>query len=160
MSVEVHWDRVMGPARAAARITGLERKLRRGGLRQPLQEIVREVLAPSMRRQFETNGVSGDGNAWSPLKETTQRRWNKRASPALVQSGKLKRAAGAIARWNVNNNEVRFAGLPLSVVYGYLHQTGTVNMTDRPWIRFSDGDDVKAKEILSKWVGNQVRTMK
>ena len=55
---------------------------------------------------------------------------------------------------------MRFAGLPLSVVYGYLPQTGTVNMTDRPWIRFSDGDDVKAKEILSKWIGNQVRTMK
>src|SRR5215213_8636879 len=89
--------------------------------REPLQRSIRQVLAPSFRKNFDVGGRP----PWEPLQEKSlERRKRAGTTQMLVDTGALRRTAGQLNIWSVSTNDARLDGLPASVGYGTAHQFG------------------------------------
>lgn len=94
--------------------------------KEPLTKAIRDVMIPSIRRNFTAQGRP---EKWPPLEEfTLQQKAKAGAAGAkiLVRSGALKEGATQFSLWHFNssNTSIAITGLPDDIWYGALHQGG------------------------------------
>ena len=128
MHIEMEWDDLFSPKIVAAKTTALEMSLR-AGFREPLL-----ASKPYLSNALDENFATAGHGSWASLSPNTRLKKKKNKDKILIESGKLRRSAKALARWDVANNEATFNSLPGSVGYGYLHITGTSKMPSRDWL--------------------------
>ena len=159
MSVSVHWDwdPVHGPKLAATKMAALEISIRAGGFRQPLQRSIREVIIPELEHQFD---VGGDPS-WPPLHDVTIAKKQRlgRDNGILQETMKLRKAVTAQERWRVRDDEAIFTGLPGYAYYGMYHLSGTVNMVQRDWARWSNNTISSVANIFDDWLDDKIRAV-
>jgi len=129
--------------------------------REPLLRSVRQVLAPSLKKNFDVGGRP----AWIPLSDITiaekSRKGASDPSAPLIRSGKLRRKAGQINFWHIDGvaGEASISPERLGdVIYGAYHQFGTAESADQPgfpareWalIQTEDANDIE--EIFFEWI--------
>lgn len=153
VNIYYDWDPVFGPKLAAAKLDALSISIRADGFRNPLDRSVREVLIPEIKHQFE---VGGDPR-WRPLSSETLRQ--KRNSRILRESDNLYKAATAYARWKIRDDEATFTGLPGHAYYGMYHLSGTRNMPQRDWARWSNGSVIKIANIFDNWLDSKIEAV-
>jgi len=89
----------------------------------PLERAVREVMIPSIRRNFEVGGRP----PWDPLADDTIER--RQASgytsdQILVRTGDLERGATSFSIWTITDVSATVRDLPQDIWYGKVHQAG------------------------------------
>lgn len=89
-------------------------------MKEPLVRSVKNVLIPSIKHNF----TSGGRPPWEPLAADTVKLRGGSSWPILVQSGRLRRAAGQFNIWTVTETSATVKSLPSNVWYGKLHQEG------------------------------------
>ena len=145
---------------------GLERDLaqlandfaKNGGLREPIEEIVREVFIPSITQNFQRGGRP---QRWDPLAPATLKR--RSGSTPLVDSKKMSKSAKALARWIIKGNEATydFSTFPERSWYAIIHDegydSGTWKIPQRQFAMIQMPEDANhAIEILADWVRRKV----
>lgn len=133
--------------------TGLEsfgNKIR--SFREPLTRSIREVVAPSMRENFDTAGRG----TWEPLMPSTQAQ--KGGGSILVETGLLSRVAGQLNIWSIDRESATLGSLPRAG-YGTYHQYGTVNMVARPWAVIWPDDADAVERIFEEWIEERLGTI-
>jgi phage virion morphogenesis protein len=123
--------------------------------REPLKRAIREVLAPSFRKNFDVGGRP----TWRPLEQSTvetRARYNK-GKKILVESGALQRAAGQQNIWEVQANSANITGLPAKVSYGIVHQLGYqdrsgVSVPARPFLVIQAEDAQHIEDVFVRWI--------
>lgn len=129
----------------------------------PLERSVREVIAPSISRNF----AEGGRPAWQPLANSTVsvKSFMGATNPSapLIFSGKLKRVAGQYNLWNINGpeGEASISQEKLGEVwYGIVHQNGAETrfgpIPAREWAVFQEEDADKIEEIFWEWLGERM----
>lgn len=106
---------------AAGRLRTLENDI--SSFHEPLLRSVREVMVPSIKRNFDDGGRP----AWEPLSESTLEIRNNMGfsgSQILVRSGALRRVASQINIWTITQASAMVMDFPEKVWYGQLHQGG------------------------------------
>lgn len=90
--------------------------------REPLQRAIREVMIPSIQKNFEVGGRPD----WEPLSDVTLdiRAREGRGDKVLVRTGALKRNMSYMTMWDINEERAIIKDLPQRVWYGKLHQAG------------------------------------
>jgi phage gpG-like protein len=129
--------------------------------REPLDRSVRQVLAPSLKKNFEAGGRP----PWIPLSDITiqekSRKGASRPSDPLVRTGALARKAGQINLWTINGpaGEAFINQSALGDAwYGALHQEGMAEGADeagfpaRPWAVIQEEDANEIEEIFFTWI--------
>ena len=157
VSVTWEWDPVMGPKLAAYKLAALEISIRAGGFRQPLQRSIREVIIPELEHQFD---VGGDPR-WAPLHAVTIEKKQRlgRDNGILQETMKLRKAVTAQERWRVRNDEAIFTGLPGYAYYGMYHLSGTVNMVQRDWARWSNDTISRVATVFDDWLDDKIKAV-
>jgi phage gpG-like protein len=92
--------------------------------REPLMRAIKEVMIPSIRKNFDVGGRP----SWEPLSEVTIERGGDQL---LVRSGKLRRVMGQINIWDVTAESATIKDLPDHVWYGKIHQGGYGTMQSK-----------------------------
>jgi phage gpG-like protein len=87
--------------------------------KEPLTRSVKQVIIPSIRKNFDVGGRP----PWEKLAEYTI---EVRGSsiPILVRTGKLRRGASQFNIWTINQQSATIKKLPDAVWYGAIHQAG------------------------------------
>lgn len=92
--------------------------------REPLIKSVREVMQPSIRRNFRESGRP----KWEPLAPfTLQQKGLAGVSDGdrpLHRTGKLEKGATSFRIWTITDNSATVKSLPDSIWYGVVHQEG------------------------------------
>lgn len=91
-------------------------------MHEPLKRSVQQVLAPSIRRNFDVGGRP----PWQALSQVTidmRLKMGFSAGPVLVRSGKLKRVAGQLNIWTIDTEKAFVSDLR-QASYGIVHQQG------------------------------------
>lgn len=115
----MRWEPSIGIA--AARVNDLAGKIK--SFREPLLISIREVMVPSIRRNFDQGGRP----AWEPLSSSTlkiRKYYGIDSSKILVRSGALRRVASQINIWTVTATTAMILDLPQKVWYGKIQQAG------------------------------------
>ncbi len=128
-------------------------------MREPLLESASDVLAPSINRNFQ---VGGRPDKWAPVSPISTYRLQKSGedAPPLWVTGKMKRAASALARFKVRNNELTYGYFPSSLWYAAVHDSAKLakaaNIPQRPFalIQADDIDDIT--RIFMRWYEKMV----
>ena len=117
--IEIDWHPTPFILAAQFQVLGLNVK----SFHEPLKRSVQQVMAPSIRKNFEVEGRP----AWAPLTDTTNRLRSyygfTPAHPILGRTGRLKRIAGQLNVWNIDREQAYAQGLP-GAWYGMMHQLG------------------------------------
>lgn len=131
--------------------------------RVPLERSVREVLAPSLRRNFD---VGGRPNAWAELSGyTILQREQQGYEPfaPLVRTGRLQRVAGQLNLWTINGpaGEAYISSLPQRAWYGAIQHMGFVGGNDavtpaRPWALIQAEDIDGVEEVFETWLDERL----
>lgn len=131
--------------------------------REPLKRCVQQVMIPSILANFDAEGRP----PWAPYADTTvefHEMLNLDMSRALLnKTGALKRTATTLAVWTLTKESATFGGLPQSVWYGNLHQSGGKGgkgpkglIPARPFVMFQDEDGDKIAEVFAKWLDERI----
>lgn len=130
---------------------------KRGGMREPLERMRDEVLAPSIDKNF---AVGGRPEAWEgPLPNTWYRKkYNGESDPPLWVTGKLKKAAGAKARFKIASNRMTYGYFPNSLFWAWTHDKGypDANIPQRPFAIIQGEDIQDCVKILDQWVQKKI----
>jgi phage gpG-like protein len=146
--------------------------------RVPLQRSVRQVMIPSIRKNFESEGRP----KWQPLSELTiARKGNGRI---LQDTGKLMRTMGYQNIWTITKNFAVIQDLPSSVWYGKVHQSGAsvgakrskaiknvstgrvvanvsqgegFNIPARPFVSFQKSDERAIESVFRHWLEERIQ---
>jgi phage virion morphogenesis protein len=136
-------------------------------MRVPLTKAVKQVMQPSIRRNFNVGGRP----AWEPLSEDTIKA-KRGDARILIDSGNLLFVASMFAIWTITDNSATVRDLPSMVRYGKVHQKGAkkagsgsngtngrgyVNIPARPFIMVQPEDEEKIREIFARWLGRQAK---
>lgn len=93
--------------------------------REPLIKAVREVMQPSIRKNFRQRGRP---TKWQPLAPfTLQRKGMEGISDGdkpLHRTGKLEKGAASFRIWTISDNSATVKNLPQNIWYGAIHQEG------------------------------------
>jgi|SRR3954463_13635015 phage virion morphogenesis protein len=123
--------------------------------RDPLRRSVREVMAPSFRRNF----YEGGRPPWEPLQPSTLERRVRagQGNSPLVATGDLQRAAGQMNIWNFTATSASIEGLPSHVSYGTVHQLGFrdrsgAEVPARPFFVVQDEDAQEIDQVFARWI--------
>jgi phage gpG-like protein len=178
---DVHFEPTLGIT--AARIDKLGVDIR--SFREPLLASVREVMVPSIRRNFDEGGRP----AWEPLSDVTVK-IRGTAGPILNRTGTLRSVATQINIWTITRTSAVIRDLPQKAWYGKVHQAGSggsmkalvlKNKGDvgaasreyqylarqgvghdegevpaRPFLMIQPEDDVKIRELFLEWLAMRV----
>lgn len=88
-------------------------------MKVPLEKSIKEVMIPSIRRNFDVGGRP----PWEPLADyTVQVRGN--TGPILQATGALKRGVTQLSIWDIGNSSATVKSLPQYIWYGAIHQEG------------------------------------
>lgn len=132
-------------------------------LREPLTQAVKQVMQPSIRKNFN----SGGRPAWEPLSEdTVKKKGGDRR--ILIDSGNLRFVASMFSIWTITESSATIRDLPQMVWYGKVHQTGAkkaaradgkgyVNIPQRQFIMFQPQDEVEIERIFAKWIAKRAK---
>lgn len=142
------WDDVFGPKLAARKLDALDLSIRAGGFRIPLEQSVRQVIIPEIKHQF---AVGGDPK-WAELAESTKQRKKRNKDRILIETGTLEKAATALARWRIKNDEAIFTGLPGQAIYGNFHLVQGYHRPIRDWARWNNSAKDRIDNIFDAWV--------
>lgn len=140
--------------------------------REPLKEAVRDVMIPSIRRNFDAGGRP----KWVPLAAVTiaRKRGDKRP---LIRTGNLRRQMGYQKIWTIDREKAMITDLPQSVWYGKVHQAGMgsheafydpvirqhVNLGDdgaipaRPFVLIQRQDQIRINALFNRWLAREIR---
>jgi phage gpG-like protein len=143
---------------------GLEIK----SFREPLSRSIKQVLAPSFKRNFQ---VGGRPDKWEPLAEETVKfraRDGFGPLPILVRTGLLRKTIQQFNIWNVNETQAAITDLPEKIWYGKVQQAGLVkggksaaagNVPAREFVLIQGEDYDKIEKVFSDWFAERmVRT--
>lgn len=119
---------------------------------EPLTRSLREVILPSIRENFDSEGRP----PWERLAESTVER-RQSAHPILYQSGTLRDVATDPQTWKVTQDTVSPEGIDSKLEYAKYIQGGTRLMPARPFLVLQDEDGEKIQEIFGRWVDEQIR---
>ncbi len=128
-------------------IDNVERSFR--DFREPLFRSLREVIIPSIQRNFDVEGRP----SWQKLAQTTVAS-RKSSHPILNRTGDMRKAATNVSNWRVTDSDVSLSNMPS---YGQYHQTGTSKMAKREFVKYQPEDIVAIEAIFSKWIDEQIR---
>jgi len=97
--------------------------------REPLRRAVKEVMIPSIKKNFTQQGRPG----WEPLAEDTQLLRDRLglSGPILRRTGALMRNMGYTTMWDITQDYAIIKDLPPRVWYGKVHQEGISTMRTR-----------------------------
>jgi phage gpG-like protein len=97
--------------------------------REPLTRAVKEVMIPSIKKNFDSQGRPG----WEPLAEDTLLLRDRigKTGPILNRSGLLKRNMSYQTMWSITQEFAIIKDLPQRVWYGKVHQEGRNSMRTR-----------------------------
>ncbi len=128
-------------------------------MREPLQDSAREVLAPSINKNFQVGGRPKRWKASSPI--STYRLQKKgEGAPTLWVTGKMKNAAGSLARFKVKNNELTYGYFPATLWYAMVHDDPAMakraNIPQRPFALIQPDDIEKITVIFMRWYEKMV----
>lgn len=87
--------------------------------REPLRDSVKNVMIPSIRKNFN----SGGRPQWAALAPRTVTNRGS-AGPILIRSGRLRRGATSIGIWTITAAAATVKDLPDRIWYGKVHQAG------------------------------------
>ncbi len=128
-------------------------------MREPLQEIAKEVLAPSIDKNFK---VGGRPKRWKQSSPVSTYRTQKKGEdePTLWVTGKMKRAASALKRFKVRENTLTYGYFPPTLWYAMVHDSASsstrANIPHRPFALIQPDDVPKMERILMDWVEKRV----
>lgn len=122
--------------------------------REPLVKSVREVVIPSIRKNFDAEGRP----AWAPLSPETVRR-RKASGPILDRTHRLKRVATQFNIWRYTTDDATIVGLDSRVKYAKFHQGGTRKMPQRAFVLFQRSDEFDIEEIFYDWLEEKMRKL-
>jgi phage gpG-like protein len=92
--------------------------------RTPLVRAVRDVMQPSIRKNFRMHGRP----KWQPLAPFTLQQKGLAGVAGgdnpLISSGKLEKGATSFRIWTITENSATVKSLPQSIWYGAVHQEG------------------------------------
>lgn len=92
--------------------------------REPLTRAVKQVMQPSIARNFRESGRP----AWEPLAPFTLQQKAKAGvsdvGRPLHRSGRLEKGATSFRIWTITDNAATVKSLPDSIWYGAVHQEG------------------------------------
>jgi phage gpG-like protein len=133
---------------------------------EPLKRSIQQVVIPSIKKNFDVGGrpswpvlapatlvFRGELKSTSSLDALSA----GFGSEILVRSGKLRRAAQALARWTITRDEAYAGGAwPGSVWYGPLQHTGFIGghgaeTPPRPFMMIQEEDMPKIEEVFVQW---------
>ena len=122
---------------------------------EPMDRSVREVLIPGIQEAFDQ-----EGPGWESLADSTVRIKQKLGLDRgiLKRTGKLERAATALARWKFTTDSAWFDNLPSSASYGYPLNDGFINarthtfVPAREFIKFDSDQRELVGDIFDSWV--------
>jgi phage gpG-like protein len=126
--------------------------------RKPLEQCVKEVIIPSMRKNFDVEGRP----RWKMIAPQTEYRRSYDGYPTypiLDRSGKGKRSALAFARWKFTKDSTFMGGqFPKTTWYMPVHQSGLEGswaggegIDARPFALIQDEDQKKIEAVFVKW---------
>jgi phage gpG-like protein len=97
--------------------------------REPLTRAVKQVMIPSIKKNFDAQGRPG----WEPLAEDTLLLRDRigKTGPILNRTGLLKRNMGYQTMWSITQEFAIIKDLPQRVWYGKVHQEGISSMRTR-----------------------------
>jgi phage gpG-like protein len=114
----------------------------------PLERSIKQVMIPS----FRTNFAEGGRPSWEPLAPYTVKVRGS-ATPILVRTGRLVRAATSFDIWSVGDNSAIIRSLGQDAWYGTIHQAGYGGFgshLDAAKKELAREKDVSAREILQR----------
>jgi len=129
-------------------------------MRQPLLKISREVLSPSINRNF---AVGGRPNKWEQVGTSNYR--SKKGDKAggsspLWVTGKMKRSAKAFARFRVFKNELTYGNFPSTLWYAVVHDDAKMakraGIPQRAFALIQPQDIDDSLRIFGDWVEDRV----
>lgn len=115
--------------------------------REPLRQSVREVVIPSIRKNFDVEGRP----QWAALRQETVRKRGA-TGPILNEKGRLKRVAQQINIWEIGSHQATITGLDGRVKYAKYHQGGTTKMVSRPFLMFQEEDQDNIEDVFYRWL--------
>lgn len=124
---------------------------------EPLKRAVQEVIAPSIRRNFDVGGRP----TWEPIADGTfmqKASYGWPAEDTLIRTGSLQRIAGQLNIWTIDRDSAFIGDLPDKVWYGKVHQSGLpkVNIPQRAFALIQDEDLPKIDEVFDEWLGERL----
>jgi phage gpG-like protein len=140
--------------------------------REPLSRVVRQVMIPSIKANFDAEGRP---DKWAELSEFAIDRRGS-AHPILQVTGRLYQAAQQLNNWVLDQTQAVFTSLPDAAWYGALHQNGYSSagifkrgtrpqgaqnaiVPARPFIMFQDADEEKIDEVFADWFMERARAV-
>ncbi len=128
-------------------------------MRQPLLRIAKEVLGPSINRNF---AAGGRPERWEPSVPISTYRQKKRGGdePTLWVTGKMKKAASAMKRFRVKQNTMTYGYFPPTVWFAMVHDNATIarraNIPQRPFALIQSEDVEDIIRIFMEWIESRV----
>jgi len=123
VSIDLHFQPSVGIL--ARKVDKLGMDIR--SFKEPLREAVKEVVIPSIRRNFDAGGRP----KWELLVHSTVLRKGGDERP-LIRTGKLRREMGYLKIWTIDREKAMITDLPNSIWYGKVHQAGATFSTRAP----------------------------
>ena len=149
--ITVTYSNSANPRMRAFQLDNLSSKL--GSYKVPFTRSVREVLAPSIKQNFNDGGRP----SWQPLRVSTVRR--KGHDRPLIRGGKgskrLSWRASAYKRWKVTDKAAEYE-LP-NVPYfrhqqeGFIHFGSGERVPARPFAMIQPTDRDRVERIFNEW---------
>jgi len=111
------------PVILVAELEGIAHELE--DFKKPLKESIKNVMVPSIRKNFEAEGRP---EPWVPLSQATlnRRRYDASGTTSgiLSRTAKLRRRAASQKIWKIEKTDAYVQDLGEDVWYGKLHQEG------------------------------------
>lgn len=115
--------------------------------REPLNRAIREVMIPSIKKNFDSEGRP----AWRQLSYTTVSA-RRSAHPILQVTRTLRRRATQVNIWRVDTNSAGIEKLDSMVKYAKYHQAGTSRMVARPFAMIQQEDEEAIEQVFYQWL--------
>lgn len=132
---------------------------------EPLRRVVKQVMTPSFRANFEQGGRP---SPWPPLSPERvaqkERKGARQPSAPLVDSGKLGRVVGQINIWDIQGgylSDEAYAAvksLP-GAEYGAVHDRGWEFIPKREFLLVQDKDQADIEEVFVDWWAERLARM-
>lgn len=123
--------------------------------REPLEQSVRRVVIPSIRKNFAVEGRP----QWAPLAPSTVLARGA-SGPILDRTGRLKKVATQLNIWKYTRDSATIVGLDARVKYATYHQSGTSKMPARPFVMLQDEDEERIEQIFYEWLDGRIRRVR
>ncbi len=128
-------------------------------MRQPLLDSAKEVLIPSIDKNFKVGGRPKRWKASSPISTYRMQKAGE-GEPTLWVTGKMKRAATRMARFKVLKNTMTYGYFPPTVWYAMVHDRADIaksaNIPHRPFALIQPEDVDGITRIFMRWYESMV----